>query len=113
MTKIMTIEINESDESVLLEIFKRFKVKIKDRYLTSDQQVIRENLRQKYVVTGEWEKMSLEDKEDAALYEQILIRSNEPSVDINGVLNFLKEGITTLKTVDTDVFIKKLEDRQW
>ena len=92
MTKIMTIEINESDESVLLEIFKRFKVKIKDRYLTSDQQVIRENLRQKYVVTGEWEGMSFEEKEDAAIYEDILLS------DVS-------------KTVNTEDFLTKLKNR--
>ena len=92
MTKIMTIEINESDESVLLEIFKRFKVKIKDRYLTSDQQVIRENLRQKYVVTSEWEGMSFEEKEDAAIYEDILLS------DVS-------------KTVNTEDFLTKLKNR--
>ena len=87
-------------------------VKTKNKRLTVEQKTIRENLRQKYVVTGEWEKMNLEDKEDAALYEQILIRSYEPPVDMNDVLNFLKKRITTLKTVDTDEFIKKLQNRQ-
>ena len=87
-------------------------IKTKNKRLTVEQKMIRENLRQKYVVTGEWEKMNLEDKEDAALLEQILIRSNEPPVDMNDVLNFLKKRITTLKTVDTDEFIKKLQNRQ-
>ena len=87
-------------------------IKTKNKRLTVEQKTIRENLRQKYVVTGEWEKMNLEDKEDAALYEQILIRSYEPPVDMNDVLNFLKKRITTLKTVDTDEFIKKLQNRQ-
>ena len=87
-------------------------VKTKNKRLTVEQKMIQENLRQKYVVTGEWEKMNLEDKEDAALYEQILIRLYEPPVDMNDVLNFLKKRITTLKTVDTDEFIKKLQNRQ-
>ena len=92
MTKEMTIVINEDDENVLLEIFKRFKVKIKDIRLTSDQQIIRENLRQKYVTTGEWDTMSLEEKEDAAILEDILMSDSS-------------------KTVDTDVFLKKLRNR--
>ena len=92
MTKEMTIVINEDDENVLLEIFKRFKVKIKDIRLTSDQQIIRENLRQKYVTTGEWDSMSLDDKEDAAILEDILLTDSS-------------------KTVDTDDFIKKLRNR--
>ena len=92
MTKEMTIVINEDDENVLLEIFKKFKVKIKDIRLTSDQQVIWENLRQKYVTTGEWDGMSLDDKEDAAILEDILL-------------------IDSSKTVDTDDFIKKLRNR--
>ncbi len=92
MTKEMTIVINEEDENVLLEIFKRFEVKIKDIRLTSDQQIIRENLRQKYVTSGEWEDMSLEDKEDAAILEDILLTDSS-------------------KTVDTDDFVRKLRNR--
>ncbi len=90
MTKILTIEINESDESVLLEIFKRFKVKITDSYLTDDQKIIRENLRQKYVTTGEWENMSLEAKEDAAIYEDILLSDAAKTVNTADFLTKLK-----------------------
>ena len=89
----MTIEINENDESVLLEIFKKFKVKIKDIRLTSEQQIIRENLRQKYVTTGEWEEMSLEDKEDAVLNEQIELYQAKPKVEMAKVLDYLKSKI--------------------
>jgi hypothetical protein len=39
-----------------------------------EQETIKENLRQKYVLTGEWENMSLEAKEDAALYERMLLK---------------------------------------
>ncbi len=90
MTKILTIEINESDESVLLEIFKRFKVKITDSYLTDDQKIIRENLRQKYVTTGEWDSMSLEAKEDAAIYEDILLSDAAKTVNTADFLTKLK-----------------------
>ena len=90
MTKIMTIEINENDENVLLEIFKKFKVKIKNTYLTSDQQIIRENLHQKYVVTGEWEGMSLEEKEDAAIFEDILLSDASKTVNTEDFLTKLK-----------------------
>ncbi len=92
MTKILTIEIYENDESVLLEIFKKFKIKVKDIRLTSDQQIIRENLHKKYVTTGEWDSMSLEDKEDAAILEDILLSDSS-------------------KTVDTNIFLKKLRSR--
>ena len=94
MTKIVAIEIHENDESALLDFLKNFKFdfKIKDIRLTSDQQIIRENLRQKYVTTGEWDTMSLEEKEDAAILEDILMSDSS-------------------KTVDTDVFLKKLRNR--
>ena len=91
----MTIEFNEDDENVLLEIFKKFKVKIKDIRLTNDQQIIRENLRQKYVATGEWEDMSLEDKEDAVLNEQITLYEAKPKVEMDKVLDYLKSKIAT------------------
>ncbi len=90
MTKEMTIVINEDDENVLLEIFKKFKVKIKDIRLTSDQQIIRENLRQKYVATGEWEDMSLDDKEDAAILEDILLSDSSKTVDANDFIKKLR-----------------------
>ncbi len=90
MTKIMTIEINENDENVLLEIFKKFKVKIKNTYLTDDQQIIRENLRQKYVVTGEWDTMSLDEKEDAAIFEDILLSDASKTVNTEDFLTKLK-----------------------
>ena len=86
----MTIEINESDESILLEIFKRFKVKIKEKYLPTEQQIIRDNLRQKYVTTGEWDSMSLEDREDAVLNEQIIFYGSTPKVDMDEVITYLK-----------------------
>jgi hypothetical protein len=90
MTKIITIEIEETDEFVLLEIFKKFKVKIKNTYLTNDQQIIRENLRQKYVVTGEWDSMSLEEKEDAAIFEDILLSDASKTVNTEDFLTKLK-----------------------
>ena len=98
MTKSMTMTIeingiNESDESALLDIFNKFKIKIKDIRLTNEQQIIRENLHQKYVTTGEWDTMGLDEKEDAVLNEQIELYQAEPKVDIDEVLNYLKEKI--------------------
>jgi hypothetical protein len=90
MTKIMTIEINKNDENVLLEIFKKFNVKIKNTNLTNDQQIIRENLRQKYVVTSEWGNMSLDDKEDAAILEDILLSDASKTVNTEDFLTKLK-----------------------
>jgi hypothetical protein len=98
MTKAIVIEYNEKDENVLLQIFQKFKVKafphLTDEQLEikMEEELIRENLRQKYVVTGEWDKMSLEEKEDAALYEKMLLADRN-------------------ETVDTDTFLKKLQNR--
>ena len=98
MIKSIIIEFNEKDENVLRQIFQKFKVKTSP-HLTDEQleekieeELIRENLRLKYVVTGEWEKMSLEEKEDAALYEKMLL-------------------VDRTDTVDTDSFLKKLQNR--
>lgn len=95
MTKIVAIEINENDESALLDFLKNFKFdfKIKDIRLTNEQQIIRGNLHQKYVTTGEWDTMSLEDKEDAVLNEQIELYHAGPKVDMDEVLNYLKKKI--------------------
>ena len=90
MAKTLVIEINEKDENVLLEILKKFRVKV--RPLSIEDETIRENLRKKYVETGEWATMSLEDKEDAALYEHMML---------------VDHG----ETVDTDEFLKKLQSR--
>ena len=100
MTKALVIEFNEKDENVLLQIFDKFKVKVKALTTPSEeeldermeQETIRENLRQKYVLNGKWETMSLASKEDAALYERMML------VDRN-------------ETVDTDAFLQKLQNR--
>jgi hypothetical protein len=99
MTKSLVIEFNELDENVLLQIFDKFKVKVKAISFLSEEEIeakmeqetIRENLRQKYVLTGEWETMSLEAKEDAALYEKMMLVDRTQTVDMNLVKAELKK----------------------
>ena len=95
MTKTFIIELNEKDENVVLQILKKFKVKIKSLTNSEDAEEeakIREILREKYVLNGEWDTMTLEDKEDAVLLEKMLLTDRS-------------------QTVDTDEFLRKLQNR--
>ena len=58
--------------------------------MTDDKKIIRENLRQKYVATGEWDSMGLEAKEDAAIYEDILLSDASKTVNTEDFLTKLK-----------------------
>ena len=85
MTKTFIIELNEKDENVVLQILKKFKVKIKSLTTSEDAEEaakIREILHEKYVLNGEWDTMTLEDKEDAVLLEKILLTDRSKTVDI-------------------------------
>lgn len=103
MTKTWVIEFNEEDENVLFEIFEKFEVKVRTTLSDEEfeakmeQETIRENLRQKYVLTGEWETMSLEEKEDAALYEKMMLVDRTKMVDINIVKTELRKQIMRKK----------------
>ena len=95
MTKTFIIELNEKDENVVLQILKKFKVKIKSLTNSEDAEEaakIREILREKYVLNGEWDTMTLEDKEDAVLLEKMQFTDRS-------------------QTVDTDEFLRKLQNR--
>ena len=105
MTKTWVIEFDEQDENLLLQIFNKIKVKVKALSALSDEELeaqmeretIRENLRQKYVLTGEWETMSLEEKEDAALYEKMMLVDRTQTVDINIIKTELRKQIVRKK----------------
>ncbi len=103
MIKTLVIEFNEQDENVLLQIFEKFEVKVtttlsgEEFEAQLEQETIRENLRQKYVLTGEWETMSLEEKEDAALYEKMMLVDRTKTVDINIVKTELRKQIMRKK----------------
>ena len=105
MTKALIIEFNDKDEDLLLQLFNKLKVKVKAISMLSDEELeekmeretIRENLRQKYVTTGEWETMSLEAKEDAALYEKMMLVDRTKTVDINIVKAELRKQIMDKK----------------
>ncbi len=99
MTKTFIIELNEKDENVVLQILKKFKVKIESLTASEDAEEatkIREILHEKYVLNGEWDTMTLEDKEDAVLLEKILLTDRSQTVDIEKVKNELRKRISEL-----------------
>jgi hypothetical protein len=108
MTKALIIEFNEKDENVLLQIFDKFKVKVKASLSNEEleekmeQETIRATLRQKYVTTGEWENMTLEAKEDAALYEKIMLVDRDKTVDMSIVKAELRKQIANKKQPKTN-----------
>jgi hypothetical protein len=59
---------------------------------------VRERLRLKYVVTGEWKNMDEEDREDAVLLETMLWKREQPDYEVlseeetMNILARLKEG---------------------
>jgi len=73
MTKSITISFNESDENTLMAIFQKFDVKIKSAKKT-EEEIIRQRLSDKYFVDGAWNKMSSEEREDAAHAETLIYR---------------------------------------
>jgi hypothetical protein len=89
MAKTLIIEVEEQDENVLLEFLKTLKVKF--RPLSMEEEIIRENLHNQYVVTGEWDNMNLEAREDAVLYERILLTDRSKTVNTNDFLRKLRQ----------------------
>ncbi len=75
----MTITISTSEESSKFEKLLKFLYKeriafdiVSSAPVTAEDLAIRERLRAKYIPSGEWENMSLDEKEDAALLETML-----------------------------------------
>ena len=75
----MTITISTSEESSKIEKLLKFLYKERITFdfvtttpVTEEDLAIRERLRAKYVQSGAWENMSLDEKEDATLLESML-----------------------------------------
>jgi hypothetical protein len=85
MTKSLIIEFNEQDENRLLSFFKELKVKIKTLDETSIERAwVQNELKKKYVHSGEWAAMDDENRQDAVLAEMMLFERQSPDY---GVLN--------------------------
>ena len=90
MTKSLTIEFDPKDEFFLLALFQKMKVRVSKnggQELVHEQVIDSSNafadsekeeilfvqnaLREKYVTSGEWEKLTEDEKEDSALAEMM------------------------------------------
>ena len=80
MVKNITIAYNEADESLLLALFSKFKIKI----LSPDTEitVVRQRLHDKYVVNGTWATMKDEDREEAAHAETMIYAKEQPDYHV-------------------------------
>lgn len=90
MTKSLVITFEEQDESLLMAFFNRLKIKIQtsinDRDLNIQKKV------QEAVKSGYWESLNDEERESF-------------------VFGCMLDEVDTSKTVDTDLFVKKLQNR--
>ena len=77
MTKNILISYNEADESFLMALFKKLKVKTLSAS-KSEIEIIRQRLHHKYVVNNKWATMSEEEREDAAHAETMLYAQEQP-----------------------------------
>ena len=83
MTKSLIIEFDPQDESLLLALFKKLKIRATDanqsreiiKTATADdleeQAFVQNALQQKYVNTGEWEHKTDDERQDLALAEMM------------------------------------------
>lgn len=78
-----------------------FRIKEETAKEDDDEETVavRERLRLKYVVNGEWQNMDEEDREDAAMLEKMLWKREQPDYEVlseeesMNVLAKLKKGI--------------------
>jgi hypothetical protein len=84
MTKSITISYEENDESFLLDLFKKLKIKTL-RSPISEIEVVRQRLSEKYVVNGTWNTMDEEEKEDAAHAETMIFAQEQPDYNVYSV----------------------------
>ena len=78
MAKSIIITYNEADESLLMALFQKFKIKTKTVQPQSEIETVRQRLHDKFVVSGEWVKMSDEEREDAAHTETMIFGQEQP-----------------------------------
>ena len=84
MTKSITISYEEADESLLLALFKKLKVKTLTPP-TSEIEVVRRRLHDKYVVNGTWTTMDEEEREDAAHAETMIFAQEQPDYHVYSI----------------------------
>ena len=84
MTRSITISYEEADENLLLELFKKLKVKTLTSP-TSEIEVVRQRLSEKYVVNGTWATMDEEEREDAAHAETMIFAQEQPDYHVYSV----------------------------
>jgi hypothetical protein len=83
----MTITISENVEPSMIDNLLKYMQREKVPYAvqTDDDEVrtaaIKERLRQKFVVTGEWTTMDDEDRLDAALFEGMMYDNEQAPVE--------------------------------
>ncbi len=99
----MTITISDSVESSKYEKLLKFLYRERIAFsfeptpsLSEEDLAIRERLRAKYVVSGQWANMSLDEKEDAALLETMLYDS--------------EKGVETLTPTEQTAFLNELRE---
>jgi hypothetical protein len=81
MKETAIIEFDANDRDILFAIFERFKVALiskTDASPSKEDEAIRRRLHDKYVVTGLWENMNLEEREDAAHAESMIYAQEQP-----------------------------------
>ena len=76
-----------------------FRIKEEPAKEEEDEETVavRERLRLKYVVNGEWQNMDEEDREDAALLEKMLWQREQPDYEV-------------LSEDESEAFLKSLEN---
>lgn len=84
MTKSITISYDEADEFFLLALFKKLKVKTLTAP-TSEIDVVRQRLHDKYVINNTWSGMDDEEREDAAHAETMIFTQEQPDYHIYSV----------------------------
>lgn len=84
MTKSITISYEEADEIFLLALFQKLKIKTLATSV-SEIDVVRQRLREKYIVNGTWTTMSDEEREDAAHAETMIFAKEQPDYHVYSV----------------------------
>ncbi len=83
MIKSITIAYNEADESLLMALFSKLKIKVLNNPVSSSEiTVVRQRLHDKYVVNGIWDTMDDEAREDAAHAEMMIYAKEQPDYHV-------------------------------
>ncbi|MBL7816928.1 MAG: hypothetical protein JNL70_18035 [Saprospiraceae bacterium] len=98
MTKSLIIEFDPQHEGLLLALFKKLQVKTIDVKAfslkkgdilpdTNDEDIeehiyVQKALKQKFVETGQWENMSDDEQQDAALAEMMIYEQERPDYKV-------------------------------